>query len=484
MNHLAVDIGANGGTVFTGKIEPNRMDITEVYRFDNHPVERNGRYVWDVTDLLTDIEEGLSVAAASLDGIDTVGIDTWGLDFGLLKDGELLCDPYSYRDPEVSATRDDIIETVGKRELFEATGLNHWNTPNTLWQYHALARNEPDLLADADRFLMMPQLLTYFLGGEAVTDVTVASTSQMLDPGRRSWNTALLDRLSLPTEPLPPLCEPGSTVGTVDAAILPSEPTLVLPASHDTAAAVAGMPLSENAAFLSTGSWFILGVVSSRPDRSAAAYEAGVSNELGVDDTVRLLKNINGFFLLEECRLAWNRDGGVTSYEELLRAAKDAPAHASIVDPDADAFSIDGSMPEQIADYCRDTDQRMPESEGETVRCLLDSLAAMAALTLEGIGAATGRTPETLHVGGGGVRNELFCQLLADATGLVVRAGPTEATATGNLLTQAVAAGSLPDLETGRQLVESTMEIRTYEPATADGWDEAMEKLRALRSSS
>ncbi|MGA9400328.1 rhamnulokinase [Haladaptatus sp.] len=484
MNHLAVDIGANGGTVFTGEIEPNRMDITEVHRFDNHPVERNGRYVWDVTDLLTDIEEGLSAAASSLDGIDTVGIDTWGLDFGLLNDGELLCDPYSYRDPEVSATRDDIIDAVGKRELFEATGLNHWNTPNTLWQYHALARNEPDLLADADRLLMMPQLLTYLLGGEAVTDVTVASTSQMLDPGQRSWNTALLDRLSLPTEPLPPLCEPGSTVGTVDAEILSSEPTLVLPASHDTAAAVAGMPLSENAAFLSTGSWFILGVVSPRPDRSAAAYEAGVSNELGVDDTVRLLKNINGFFLLEECRLAWDRDGGVTSYEELLTAAEDAPAHASIVDPDAEAFSIDESMPEQIADYCRATDQRVPESEGETVRCLLDSLAATAALTLEGIAAATGRTPETLHVGGGGVRNELFCQLLADATGLVVRAGPTEATATGNLLTQAVAAGSLPDLETGRRLVESTMEISTYEPAAAKGWDEAMEKLRALRSSS
>ena len=250
MKHLAVDIGANGGTVFTGEIEPTRMNVTEVYRFDNRPVEQNGRYVWKVADLLADIEDGLAIAASSLDGIDTVGIDTWGLDFGLLKGEELVQNPYSYRDPAVSATRDDIIETVGKQTLFEATGLNHWNTPNTLWQYHALARNEPELLADADRFLMMPQLLTYLLGGEAVTEVTIASTSQMLDPEQRSWNTALLDELSLPTDPLPPLREPGSIVGTVPVDVLPSEPKLVLPASHDTAAAVAGMPLSENSAFL------------------------------------------------------------------------------------------------------------------------------------------------------------------------------------------------------------------------------------------
>ncbi len=258
----------------------------------------------------------------------------------------------------------------------------------------------------------------------------------------------------------------------------------MLPASHDTAAAVAGLPLSEDSAFLSTGSWFILGVVSPHADRSPAAYEAGISNELGVDDTVRLLKNVNGFFLLEECRLAWERDGGVTSYEELLTAAEAAPAHASLIDPDAEAFSIDGEMPERIADYCSDTDQRVPELEGEIVRCLLDSLAATSALALEEIATVTGRSPETLHVGGGGVRNELFCQLLADATGLVVRAGPAEATATGNLLTQAVATGSLPDLETGRELVESTMEIHTYEPTEDAGWERAMAKLRALRSSS
>jgi rhamnulokinase len=481
MKHVAVDIGANGGTVFAGRIEPGRLDVTEIYRFDNRPTEANGRYVWELSRLLDGIETGLSRAAKALDGIDTVGIDTWGLDFGLLRNGEPMGDPYSYRDPAVSETRDAIIDTVGKHSIFDATGLNHWNTPNTLWQYHALAENEPDRLDDADRLLMMPQLLTYLLGGDPVTEVTVASTTQMVDPERRAWNTDLLDDLSLPTEPLPPLREPGSTAGTVSAEYLPSEPELVLPASHDTAAAVAGMPLTDGAAFISTGSWFIIGLVASRPNRSEAAYEAELSNELGFDDTVRLLKNVNGFFLLEECRWAWEERGESASYEELIAAARDVPATRTLVDPDAETFSIDGEMPKRIADYCRKTAQSVPETRGETVRCLLDSLAVKTAVALDEIASVTGRDPSTLHVGGGGVRNELFCQTLADATGRAVRAGPTEATATGNLLTQAVAAGSLPDLETGRELVEATVEIRTYEPA-GDGWDDAKETMRELSS--
>ncbi|WP_231187842.1 rhamnulokinase family protein [Haladaptatus sp. DYF46] len=481
MKHVAVDIGANGGTVFAGSIETGRLDVAEIYRFDNRPTETDGRYVWELSRLLDDIETGLSLAAEELDGVDTVGIDTWGLDFGLLRDGEPMGDPYSYRDPAVIETRDAIIDAVGKRSIFDATGLNHWNTPNTLWQYHALAENEPDRLADADRLLMMPQLLTYLLGGDPVTEVTVASTTQMLDPERRAWNTDLLDDLSLPTEPLPPLREPGSTAGTVSAEYLPSEPELVLPASHDTAAAVAGMPLSDGTAFLSTGSWFILGLVTSQPNRSAAAYEAGLSNELGFDHTVRLLKNVNGFFLLEECRWAWEERGESASYEELIAAARDVPARKTLVDPDAETFSIDGEMPERIADYCRETEQPIPETKGETVRCLLDSLAVKTAVALDEIASVTGRDPSTLHVGGGGVRNELFCRTLADATGRVVRAGPTEATATGNLLTQAVAAGSLPDLETGRELVEATTNIRTYEP-TGGGWDDAKTTMRELAS--
>ncbi len=481
MKHVAVDIGANGGTVFSGVIESNRLDINEIHRFDNRPKEVNGRYVWELSTLLAAIETGLSMASETLDGIDTVGIDTWGLDFGLLRDGEPVGNPYAYRDPSVSETRDAIIDAVGKRFVFDATGLNHWNTPNTLWQYHALAENEPERLEDADRLLMMPQLLTYLLGGEAVTEVTVASTTQMLDPERRAWNTALLDELSLPTEPLPPLREPGSTAGTISAEYLPSEPELVLPASHDTAAAVAGMPLSDDSAFLSTGSWFILGLVASQPNRSEAAYEAGLSNELGFDDTVRLLKNVNGFFLLEECRWAWKQRGETTSYEELLAAARTVSAKSALIDPDAETFSIDGEMPEKIADYCRKTEQSVPETKGETVRCLLDSLAVKTAVALDEIASVTGRDPSTLHVGGGGVRNELFCRTLADATGKTVRAGPTEATATGNLLTQAVATGSLPDLETGRELVEATTEIRTYEP-TADGWGDAKETMRELVS--
>lgn len=480
MKHAAVDVGANGGTVVAARITPDRVDISEVHRFDNRPVKSGDRYVWDVDGLLGEITTGLAEAERRLGDLGTVGVDTWGLDFGLIRNGELLRAPTSYRDPAVCETRDDVISAVGKRSLFDATGLTHWNTPNTLWQYHTLATVEPDLLANADRLLMMPQLLSFLLGGDPVGEVTVASTTQMIDPQRRAWATSLLDRLSLPADPLPPLREPGASLGRVSAADLSSNPELLAPASHDTAAAVAGMPLDDDAAFLSTGSWFILGLTSDRPVRSRSAYEADVSNELGFNGTVRLLRNVNGFFLLEECREVWDAEGKTTDYDELLADARDAPERASLVDPDAEAFGIETNIPESIAAYCRDTGQRVPETEGEIVRCILESLAGKTALALDAFATAVDRRPSTLHVGGGGVRNRLFCRLLADATALRVRAGPTEATAVGNLLTQAVAAGSIPDLAAGHRLVESTVDVRTYEPRNTDGWTEAKERLRAL----
>jgi rhamnulokinase len=485
MNHVAIDIGASGGTVFVGEVTQSSFAVQEVYRFDNRPVERNGRYVWDVDALVDHIRDGIRAADDEADSLDTVGIDTWGLDFGLLADGELLRDPVSYRDPESTATREQVFEAVGKRRLFDATGITNWNTPNTLWQLHTVAEREPELLERSDGLLMMPQLLSARIGGQPAGDVTIASTTQMVDPEARTWATDLLAELSVPTDLLPTLSEPGQRLGTVDDAVvsgLSSTPEIVTPASHDTAAAVAGLPLTGDAAFLNTGSWFVLGVERHEPVRTDAAFEHAVSNELGVDGTVRLLKNINGFFLLEECREAWREAGKPVDYGELLSAAEEAPPRTALVDTDADTFGIDEPMPDQIRAYCRRTDQPVPTEQGGIVRCLLDSLAAKTALQLDALGAIVENPPSRIVLGGGGVRNELFCQLLADATDRPVSTGPVEATAVGNVLTQAVAAGTVPDIETGRQLVESVFETTTYEPRASDEWDRAKDRLAALTS--
>jgi rhamnulokinase len=479
MNHVAIDIGASGGTVFVGVVTPSRFDVTEVHRFENGPVHRDGRYVWDVDALVSEMTAGIAAAAEHVGELDTVGIDTWGLDFGLLSDGELLQAPTSYRDPEATATKEALFDAVGKRRLFEATGISNWTTPNTLWQLHTLAEREPELLERADTLLLMPQLLSSLLGGRPVGEVTIVSTTQMVDASSRQWATDLLEELDLPTGLLPSLVESGESLGRVSDEHAPaSAPELVAPASHDTAAAVAGLPLTGDAAFLNTGSWFILGVERDTPVHSDAAFDHAFSNELGADGTVRLLKNVNGFFILEECREAWADSGEPTAYDRLLSAAREAEPQRTLVDPDADSFSIDGSTPEQIRSYARRTGQPVPDGQGAVVRCLLDSLVTKTALGLDQLAAAADASPERIVLGGGGVRNELFCRLLADATGQPVETGPIEATAVGNLLTQAVGVGTLPDIESGRELVRASFEPETYEPG--DGWDRAKERLQAL----
>ncbi|WP_241154826.1 rhamnulokinase family protein [Halorubrum sp. CSM-61] len=469
-----------------GTITPSTFEFQEVHRFNNRPVEQDDRYVWDVDALIDGIVSGIEAATEFESEIDTVGIDTWGLDFGLLADGEMLRDPISYRDPKVTETRELLFEQVDRKRIFEATGISNWDTPNTLWQFHTLAHNEPELLGEADRLLMMPQLLATLLGGKATGESTVASTTQMVDPADREWATDLLEELSLPTDILPDLEEPGQRLGPLDATEidgLSSTPELIMPASHDTASAVAGLPLSEDAAFLSTGSWFIIGCEQPEPIRTDGAFNSSVSNELGADGTIRLLKNINGFFLLEECREAWAETDVSADYDDLLSAAREAPARSSLVDPDADEFGIDGQMPEQIRAYCRKTSQPIPDGPGEIVRCILESLATKAAYALDELEAVADGDFSCIHLGGGGVRNELFCELLADSTGLPVIAGPVEATAVGNLLTQAVAVGTLADIESGRNLVETEFGVVTYEPTTTDGWEQTKRRLAELTAS-
>ena len=482
MAHLAVDLGANGGTAYLGGFEGG-LTVEEVHRFDNRPGERDGRYVWEVERLRDEIRTAIRRADGRGD-LDTVGIDTWGVDFGLVRDGELLRLPASYMEPSVASTREEILDTVDRREIFEATGINNWNTPNTLWQYHHLVTREPDVLDRADRLLMMPQLLSTLLGGRPAGELTVASTTQMVDTRTGTWAEGLLDALALPTDPLPDVEAPGGRLGTLRPGLagdLDSSPALVLPASHDTASAVAGLPLDDDGrAFLSTGTWLLAGVELPEPKIDDDAFTAGASNELGAGGRTRFLRNVTGFFLLEECRVAWEDAGQSVGYAELIERARDADPLGPLVDPDADLFDIGSDMPATIREFCTRTDQRPPRDRGAVVRTILESLAAKAALVIEEILEAAGTDTDRLHLGGGGVRNDLFCGMLASALDRRVLAGPAEATAVGNLTTQAVAAGSVTDLAAGRRQIADALPPTTYEPERTGEWADARARMRDL----
>jgi rhamnulokinase len=475
MSHLAVDLGASGGKVYLGTVDDGGVAVEPVTRFGNRPTERDGRYVWDLDRLLGNLRGALDDAVEAHD-VDTVAVDTWGVDFGLLADGAPLSDPYSYRDPAVGSTIDAITETVDRFELFRRTGINHWNLPNTLWQYHHLVTDQPDALSRADRLVMMPQLVATLLGARPACEPTIASTTQMLDPRTRTWDRELLDRLDLPTGPLPDIESAGTTVGTLET----TDVDIVLPASHDTASAVAGLPLADDtAAFLSTGTWFVVGLELDAPVLTREAFELGASNELGAEDTVRFVSNINGFFLLEECRERWAVDGERPGYATLLTAAADATADA-LVNPDDPLFGIEGPMPDRIRRYCRKTGQPEPETRGAVVRVIVRSLAAKTAVRLTDLTTAAGASVDRLHLGGGGVRNELFCQELATAVGLPVHAGAADATAVGNILLQAIAAGTVPDLTAGRRLVAEGMGSTAYRPPAGSSAGAARERMRSL----
>ena len=482
--YLSVDIGANGGKMYAGRIDGDHLEFSEVHRFDNRPVERDGRYVWDVPHLTTEVADGIEKADAMASDLASVAVDTWGVDFGLFADGDLIQPPYAYRDQEISSTKADLLAAKSKREIFEATGLNHWNAECSLWQYHYLSREEPAVLEAADRIAMMPQVITAGLGGRPAGEATIASTTQMLDPRERDWAWTFLRDLDLPVDPLPEIEPVGTSVGSLSPEIgrrIDSDPELLLPTSHDTAAAVAAMPFDgDNRAFLSTGTVFIAGVERDEPDLSTAAFEVGATNELGPEGTVRFLRNMNnGFFLVEECRETWREQGKSYAYDELLAGARQADPFRSLVDPDHRTFSTMGDMPAKIADYCRETGQPVPRNEGETTRCILESLAANTALLLDDLLGVAGGS-DRVHVGGGGVRNELFCQMVAEATDRSVIAGPVEAAAVGNLFTQARAAGQVDGLADWRALVERSIDFQRYEPEQPDAWDDAKRRVQEL----
>ncbi|MFB9724919.1 rhamnulokinase [Planobispora longispora] len=454
-----------------GRLGPGRLDLTEAHRFANEPVRLGATLHWDVLALYAGVLRGLRAAGP----VASVGIDSWAVDYGLLDaSGALLGNPVHYRDARTDGLADRVADDLGRERLYGVTGLQHLPF-NTLYQV-ASAVGTPQY-GLAHRLLLIPDLLAYWLTGEVGAEVTNASTTQLYDLNRRAWATELMTEAGIRPELFPPLREPGARIGPVlPATDLPGHPDVVAVASHDTASAVVAVPASgPDFAYISCGTWSLVGVELDRPVLGEASRRANFTNETGVDGTIRYLRNVMGLWLLQESLRAW----GETDLPGLLRRAADRPAFASVIDVDDAVFLPPGDMPARIADACRATGQPVPESPAAVVRCVLDSLALAHRRAVRQAQELSGRHVDAVHVVGGGARNALLCQLTADACGLPVVAGPVEATALGNVLVQARAAGvagpGLPELRT---LVRETQDLVRYEPrGDARAWAAAEARL-------
>jgi rhamnulokinase len=472
----AVDLGASSGRVMLGVVGDGRLKLTEVHRFWNGPVRLRDTLHWDVLHLYRSILAGLG-QAGQLDG---VGIDSWAVDYGLLDGaGRMIGNPVHYRDARTDGVMERVLETVSAEELYATTGLQQLPF-NTIYQLVA-----ESLLGRAETLLLIPDLLGYWLTGKIGAERTNASTTQLYDVRAREWSSELARRIGLPMELLPPLREPGDVIGTLLPAVaeesgLAATTPVIAVGSHDTASSVVAVPAGdERFAYISSGTWSLVGLELEAPVLTAEAREANFTNEGGVDGRIRFLRNVMGLWIVQECLRVW----GTTELPRLLREAAEMPPFAILIDPDAPEFLAPGNMPRRIEAHCRATGQEPPSSRAALVRCVLESLALAYRRTLRQAQTIADRPVDVLHVIGGGSQNELLCQLTADACGLPVLAGPVEASALGNVLVQARALGEpLPDLSAMRALVRATHQLRRYEPQgkPAD-WDAAESRVFGIK---
>jgi rhamnulokinase len=471
--YLGIDLGAESGRVMAGAWNGSQIRVEELHRFSNGPVQVADTLRWDVLRLWSEIQTGLAVAAKRFgDRVVSVGVDTWGVDFALLTlNGEMLGQPYHYRDGRVAGMFEEAFARVARAEIFAQTGLQFMEI-NTLYQLLALQRSNPDLLAAADCLLMMPDFFHWCLCGARVSEFTDASTSQCLNPVKRDWAFDMLGKFGLPTDVFPEVVQPGTPLGRLRESV--SERTgmgriqVVAPPTHDTASAVAAIPTTHtgrtNWAYISSGTWSLMGVETQSAVLSERVLQLNLTNEGGIDGTFRLLKNITGLWIVQQCKRAFEARGRNLDYAELARLAKEAPSAVAIIDPDDPRFANPPDMPAAIQSYCRDTNQAVPEGEGPLVRCALESLAAKYGRVLEGLEEVAGGRVEVIHVVGGGARNQLLNQLTADRCRRKVIAGPVETTVLGNLLAQVRAAGELKSLSEMREVVRAASELQVFTP--------------------
>ncbi len=482
---LAFDLGAESGRGILGLFDGSRLDLEVVHRFPNGPVRTLDTLHWDVLRLHQEMLTGLRKCVAEKGGVDSLGVDTWGVDFALLgRDGTLLGNPRYYRDPHTEGIMDEAFARVPRAEVFRQTGVQFMRF-NTLFQLLALRRDRSPLLDAAETLLTIPDLFHYFFTGIKVNEFSNATTTQLYDPMAKGWAYPLLEAFGLPAKILGTLVAPGTVLGPLRPSVAQETGAapvpVVVPASHDTGSAVAAVPArGASWAYISSGTWSLMGAELPAPLISEKVRAYNFTNEGGVGGTIRFLKNIMGLWLVQECRRVWERAGRTYGYDELARLAEAAPPFASLVNPDDASFILPANMPQALADFCTRTGQPAPSEPGAVVRCALESLALRYRWVLERLEELTGKRLDVVHVVGGGSQNELLNQLTADACNRPVVAGPVEATAIGNVLVQAIGLGVLGSLGEAREVVRRSFAVKTYEPRDPGRWAEPYRRFLAL----
>jgi rhamnulokinase len=484
---LAFDLGAESGRGVLGLFDGSRLRLEVVHRFANGPVRTLDSLHWDVLRLHTEMLQALRLCAAGHGGADALGVDTWGVDFALLgRDGSLLGNPRHYRDPHTDGILDLAFQKVPRPEVFARTGIQFMQF-NTLFQLLALQRDRSPLLDVAHTFLMMPDLFHYFFTGIKSNEYTNASTTQLLDPTTRKWAHELIRAFDLPGHLFGNIVPPGTVLGPLRPSVATetglNPVPVIAPATHDTGSAIAAVPAQGDAgwAYISSGTWSLMGVELDKPLVNDDALAANYTNEGGVGGTVRFLKNIMGLWLVQEVRRAYEREGVTHDYDDLTRRAEAAEPFQSLVDPDDASFLLPRDMRQALADFCRRTGQPAPGDVGGQVRCCLESLALCYRRVLERLEGLTGRRLGTIHIVGGGSRNALLNQLTADACNRPVIAGPVEATAIGNVLVQALGLGILGSLADAREVVHRSFPVTTFEPKNPEAWEEPYARFAGLK---
>jgi len=469
---IAIDLGAESGRVMKVCFDGVGFQSEEVHRFPNTPVMARGTLYWDALRLWQEIKTGIEMVGS---GASSVGLDTWGVDFALLdRDGRLLSNPVHYRDSRTDGMMEWVFERVPRRTIFERTGIQFMSL-NTLYQLASLVHGSSPLLDVAATLLMMPDLFNYWLTGERCCEFTDATTTQLYNPRMADWDWETMKALGIPTGMFPTIVAPGTRVGDYNG--LP----VIAPACHDTGSAVVAVPTTtEDYAYCSSGTWSLFGLEIREAAINDAAYRANLTNEGGANATFRLLKNVTGMWLAQQCRATWREQGADYSYDQLIAEAEAAEPFRSLVDPDDPLFLPPGDMPSRIREFCRRTGQPEPQTVGEVMRTAYQSLALKYRFTLDKLIAITGRKVDRLHIIGGGSKNQLHCQMAADALGRTVIAGPSEATALGNAAVQFIALGEIVSVAEARQILSRTVGTVQYDPVNTDAWEEAYQRFRHI----
>ncbi len=481
---LAIDFGASSGRAILGTFDGKKITLEEVHRFSNDPVKVGDTMYWDVLRLFHEIKQGI-VKAKLAGGFDSVGIDTWGVDFGLIDEfGCLLENPIHYRDERTKGLIEECAETVPNDEFYGTTGIQFMEL-NTVYQLYALKKYRPHMLERADKILFMPDLFGYMLTGKKTTEYSIATTSQMIDLKTKKWATPLLDRLGIPSGLLCDIAPSGTVLGKIRADICAEcgipEVDVISVCGHDTQSAITAVPCTEgDFAFLSSGTWSLFGTELDKPIVDEKSIAMNVTNEGGYNEKVGFLKNIIGLWLIQESRRHWNRHGEDYSYADLEKLALGAEPLKCFIDPDAPEFVPHGNIPERVREYCRKTGQAVPESVGEVMRCIYESLAMKYRLTLEKLEECTEKTYPAIHVIGGGTKDTLLCKMTACSCGRKVVAGPIEATVLGNILVQLLSCGAIADIDEARKIVRESENTVEYLPENTAEWTAAYERFKAV----